>query len=204
MLGNSSSQSLHEMMRDTLLRNVSRDNLMMHDSLSRNVSNVSLTELVRNYSSGSLEAVMEQGEAWPDHSDHTTYPSGATYPSHATYPSSEQPHSYSWQALATVSPKVRQSTVPACSVPLLASKRFHVFARPTMWVQMQHGVAGWQSVCTCCQSVAIRCLPKCHRMARMPSDTRLCAAEPLKRARSRERVGIAWDCLGLLGCGASC
>ena len=63
MMGNSSSQSLHEMMRDTLLRNVSRDNLMMHDSLSRNVSNVSLTELVRNYSSGSLEAVMEQGEA---------------------------------------------------------------------------------------------------------------------------------------------
>ena len=119
MMGNSSSQSLHEVMRDTLLRNVSRDNLMMHDSLSRNVSNVSLTELVRNYSSGSLEAVMEQGEAWPDHSDHGSYASGGSYPSHATYPSNELPHSYSWQAPATVSPKVRQSLVPASSVPCL-------------------------------------------------------------------------------------
>jgi hypothetical protein len=121
MMGNGSSQSLHEMMRDTLLRNVSRDtlDLMMHDSLSRNVSNVSLTELVRNYSSGSLEAVMEQGEAWPDHSDHGSYASGGSYPSHATYPSNELPHSYSWQAPATVSPKVRQSLVPASSVPCL-------------------------------------------------------------------------------------
>jgi hypothetical protein len=165
MMGNGSSQSLHEMMRDTLLRNVSRDtlDLMMHDSLSRNVSNVSLTELVRNYSSGSLEAVMEQGEAWPDHSDHANYPSGATYPSN------EQPHSYSWQAPATVSPKVRQSLVPACSVPSLLLSAL---------------------TCLCAQQCGRRCAECCGRMAkclhvlpkcchRMPSDARQCAAEPL-------------------------
>jgi hypothetical protein len=49
----------------TLSRNVSRDSFMVNDGLSRNVSNASLTEMVRNYSSASLEAVMEQSEAWP-------------------------------------------------------------------------------------------------------------------------------------------
>lgn len=66
MMPSMSSQSLSEFMQrdgDMLSRNVSRDNLM-HDTLLRNVSDTSLTEMVRNYSSGSLEAVMEQSEGW--------------------------------------------------------------------------------------------------------------------------------------------
>lgn len=65
MIPSSSSQSLSELMqRSPLPRNTSTDNFLMRDTLSRNVSNVSLTEMVRNYSSASLAAVMEQNETW--------------------------------------------------------------------------------------------------------------------------------------------
>jgi hypothetical protein len=72
MMVSMSSQSLSDMMQrdgDVLSRNMSRDNLM-HDTLLRNASDTSLTDMVRNYSSASLEAVMEHGQhdvagAWP-------------------------------------------------------------------------------------------------------------------------------------------
>lgn len=89
MLGSSSSQSLNELMQRS-----TPESMVLRDTLSRNVSNVSLTEMVRNYSSGSLEAVMEQGEGWPDQAD------PATYPSHS------EAHAYGAQAPATVSPKM--------------------------------------------------------------------------------------------------
>lgn len=89
MLGSSSSQSLNELMQRS-----TPESMVLRDTLSRNVSNVSLTEMVRNYSSGSLEAVMEQGEGWPDQAD------PGTYPSHS------EAHAYGAQAPATVSPKM--------------------------------------------------------------------------------------------------
>ena len=103
MLGSSSSQSLNELMQRS-----TPESMVLRDTLSRNVSNVSLTEMVRNYSSGSLEAVMEQGEGWPDQAD------PATYPSHS------EAHAYGAQAPATVSPKVRLSScadVHVCVCP---------------------------------------------------------------------------------------
>lgn len=84
MMTSVSSHSLNELMHrandgdaSTLSRNVSRDNLM-HDSLLRNVSDTCLTEMVRNYSSGSLEAVMEQSEGWVQAED-----AADTAPAHA-------------------------------------------------------------------------------------------------------------------------
>ena len=47
-----------------LSRNVSRDNLLLNDALTRNGSEPSLTEMVRNYSSTSLAAVLESSEGW--------------------------------------------------------------------------------------------------------------------------------------------
>lgn len=79
MVTSASSLSLSELIqRDTMSRNFSRDQLMLSDTLSRNASNTSLTDMVRNYSSGSLQAVMEhpclehpclvdQAEPWMPH-----------------------------------------------------------------------------------------------------------------------------------------
>jgi len=78
MLGSMSSQSLNELMQrdgEALSRNMSRENLM-HDTLLRNVSDTSLNDMVRNYSSASLEAVMEHGQ----HHMSALWPAGAPSP----------------------------------------------------------------------------------------------------------------------------